>query len=107
LQFQHLLVDRLKSTGRIDHHLDRQPSRAAGQRRQVERKRVDAFDLAELSLHQWLQLDRRALTFVPGLEQHACDAVLRAVDPVQGETKIRLRETPEYLVELLTVKVQI
>src|SRR6476620_2939978 len=75
--------------------------------RQVERKRIDTFDLAELSLHQRLQLDRRALAFVPRLEQHARDAVLRTVDAVQGETKIGLREAFEYLVELLAVKVQV
>src|SRR6185437_16709232 len=103
LQLDHLLVDRLESVGRADHHLDRQASGTAGQRRQVERKRINTLDLAELRLNQRLQLDRRALALVPRLQQHAGDAALRAVDAVQDETKIGLREAGEYLVELFAI----
>ena len=45
LQLRHLIINSLEAGGRIDHHLHRQAAGAARERRQVERERLDAFDL--------------------------------------------------------------
>src|ERR1019366_8151615 len=95
------------SVGRIDHHLHRQSAGTAGQWRQVEGEGVDAFDLAELCLHQRLQLDRRTLPLVPRLEQHAGDSVLRSVDAVEDEAQVGLGKAGKNPVELLAVKVDV
>ena len=107
LQLRHLVIDGLEAGGRIDHHLHRQAAGPARQRRQVERERLDAFDLGELRLHQRLQLDRGALALIPRLEQHAGNAALRPVDAVQDEAQVGLGKLLERLVELFAVEIDI
>src|ERR1041385_1054138 len=79
----------------------------ARQRRQVEGESIDALDLRELRLHQRLQLDRGALALVPRFQEHAGDAVLRAVDAVERKAQVGFRKTGKYLVELFAVKIQV
>ena len=102
-----MFVDGLETGGRTDDHLDRQSTGTAGQRRQVERERINALDLAELALDQRLERDRRALSLIPRLQQHAGDSILRAIDAVENEAQVGLGKAAKDLVELLAVIVRI
>ena len=53
-QLDHLFIDGLEARGGVDDHLHGQTARSTRQRRQIEGKRIDAFDLGEFRLHQGL-----------------------------------------------------
>ncbi len=101
------LQQRFVVVGGIDHELERQAFAGAGQRRQVETEDLQAGQAIELGLYLGQDFHLRALALVPGFEQEAANAALHAIEAVDLEPGVVLREALEYLQELVGVGVQV